>query len=68
MDRREAGVAGASTVAPDPFQVGEEPADAGRVQITDVQRGWSLSGLALNVGQQELERIAVGGDRVAGSS
>jgi len=64
MDRGEAGVAGAGTVAADVFEIREELADAGSVQVADVQRGRRLPGLGLNVGEQEPERVLVGGDRV----
>lgn len=64
MDRCEPRVAGAGTVAPLVFEMTEEPADSGRVEIADVQARRCRPGVLVKVGEQEPERVAVGGDCV----
>jgi hypothetical protein len=46
------------------FEVGQERADQRRVEIVDVQLTRLLAGLLICEGQQQPERVAVGGDRL----
>jgi hypothetical protein len=62
VDRAEAGVAGAGTVAAVAFEVGEEGADQWRVEVVDVQLEWLLAGLVVREAQQQREGVAIGGD------
>ena len=62
VDRPEPRVAGPGAVAPVLFEMGEERADQRRVEIVDVQLEWLLAGLLVREGQQQPERVAVGGD------
>jgi hypothetical protein len=63
VDRAEAGVAGAGTVAAVAFEVVEECADQRRVEVVDVQLERLLAGPAVSEAQQQPERVAVGADR-----
>ena len=64
VDRSEPGVAGAGTVAPVVFEVGEERADQRRVEIVEVQLERLLAGLLAREAEQQPERVTVGGDRL----
>ena len=68
VDRAEAGVAGAGTVAAVAFEVGEERADQRCVEVVDVQLERLLAGLVVREAQQQPERVAVGGDRLRARS
>ena len=62
-DRGQAQVAGARAVVPVVFEVVEERRDQVRVEVGPVQRGRAaLSGALLGEPEQQLERVAVGGD------
>jgi hypothetical protein len=65
VDRGEPGVAGPDAVAAAGFQVVQERADRLRVQVGDVQPGRGLARALRREDGQHLERVAVGGDRVA---
>jgi hypothetical protein len=64
VDRPESRVAGPGTVASIVFEMFEERADQRRVEIVDVQLEWLLAGLLVREGEQQPERVAVGGDRL----
>ena len=64
VDRPESCVAGPGAVAAFLFEMGEERADQRRVEIVDVQLERLLAGLSLREGEQQSERVAVGGDRL----
>ena len=64
VDRPEPRVAGPGTVAPILFEMLEERADQRRVEIVDVELERLLAGLVVREGEQQPERVAVGGDRV----
>ena len=64
VDRSEARVARARTVAAILFEVGEEGADQRRVEIVEVQLERLLAGLLVREAEQQLERVAVRGDRL----
>ena len=64
VDGGQAGVAGADAVAPNRFQVVQERADQRGIQVGDPEPRRGAARLLLGEGQQELERVAVGGDRV----
>ena len=69
VDRGEAGVAGAGAVAALVLEVVEKRGDQRRVQIGDIELGWLAAQALGGEAQQQLERVAVGGDRVrAGAS
>jgi hypothetical protein len=63
VDRAEAGVAGAGTVAAVAFEVGQEGADQWRVEVVDVQLERLLARLLVRESQQQPERVTVRGDR-----
>jgi hypothetical protein len=65
VDRGEPGVAGPDAVAALVFQVVQERADRLRVQVGDVQPGRDLASALGGEDDQHLERVPVGGDRVA---
>jgi hypothetical protein len=64
VDRAEAGVAGAGTVAAVAFEVGKERADQRCVEVVDVQLERLLAGLGVHETQQQRERVTVGRDRL----
>jgi hypothetical protein len=64
VDRRQPGVAGAHAVAALVLEVVEEPGDETGVEVADVESAGRLAELALGVGEQQPEGVAVGGDRV----
>src|SRR5262249_56414761 len=57
-------VAGGGAVPAGCFQLVEEGADGGGVQVGQVQLGGQLAGLLVDVAQQQGEGVAVGGDGV----
>jgi len=63
VDRRQAVVAGAGSVAAIGIEVGEERADQRRIQILEVQLEGLLAGLLVSIGQEQTDRVAVRGDR-----
>ena len=63
VDGRQAGVAGPGAVAAVLFEVGQERADRGRVEVGEVQPAGRLAGLLLRETEQQPEGVAVGGDR-----
>jgi hypothetical protein len=64
VDRRQPGVACASAVASLLFEVVEEGADQLDVEVVDVQLTRLLAGLLGGEREQQLEGVAVGGDRL----
>jgi len=48
------------------FEVGQESADGGGVQVGQVQLAGQFAGLGVNVTEQQPERVTVGRDRVRG--
>ena len=69
VDCREPGIAGAHAVAPVLFEVIKERADERCVQSCEVELDGRDAGPLLGEGQQQPERVSVGGDGVfAGAS
>ena len=64
VDRCQAGVAGADAVAALALEVVEERGDQWRVQVADVELAWRVAKTRCGEREQQLERVAVGGDRV----
>ena len=64
VHRGESGIAGPCAVAAFAFEVIEEPADPGRVEVVEVQRVNGLPGGVVNVAEQQPEGVPVGGDGV----
>jgi len=64
VDRGQPGVPGGAAVSPLFFQVLQERADQGGVQVGEAEPAGRLAGLALRESEQQLARVAVGGDRV----
>jgi hypothetical protein len=64
VDRGQAGVACGAAVASLLFQVLEERARQGGVQVGEAEPAGRLAGLVAGEGEQEPERVAVGGDGV----
>lgn len=64
VDRGQTGFATGGAVAADVLQVLEELADGGRVQVGEVQLVGQFAGALVQVRQQQLECVTVGGDRV----
>jgi hypothetical protein len=50
------------------FEVVEERVDQRRVEVVDVQLEGLLAGLLVREGEQQLERVAIGGDRLRWTS
>ena len=63
-DRDEPGVAGPDAVSPSVLEVVEECADQRGVEVGKHEQGGRLAGALLGKGEQEPERVSVGGDRV----
>lgn len=63
-DRGQAGVAGPGAVATVCFQVVEEGAYDGRVEVLPAEPRGRLGGALLHEAQQEPQGVAVGGDGV----
>ena len=68
VDRREAVVAAADAVAASFLEVVQERGDQRRVELGDVQLAGRIAGPVLREGEQQPERLAVGGDRVRARS
>ena len=64
MDRGQAGVSGGASVPPLFFQVIQERAHQGGVQVGEAEPAGCLAGLVAGEGQQEAAGVAVGGDGV----
>ena len=64
VDRRQARVAALGAVAPFAFEVIQERADSGRVEVVELQLRRGLSAAVPGEGEQEPEPVAVGGDGV----
>ena len=64
VDGGQPGVTGGAAVAPAGFQVLQERADKGGVQVGEAESAGRLSGLGLGEGKQKPAGVAVGGDRV----
>jgi len=64
VDRREPGVAGACAVAAFGLEMVEERGDGCGVEIGDVERRRFAAAACGGEPQQQLDRVAVGGDRV----
>ena len=65
VDRGQAGVAGGAAVAPLVFQVLQERADQGGVQVGEAELCWAASPVCSRAkDEQEPERVAVGRDGV----
>ena len=64
VNRRQARVAALGAVAPPAFEVVQERADGGGVEVIKLQLRRGLSAAVLGEGEQEPEPVAVGGDGV----
>ena len=64
VDRCQPGVPGPGAVVSVLLEVGEERADQRRVEIVDVELAGLLAGSLMREGQEQPERVAVGGDRL----
>lgn len=63
-DRRQSGVAGAHAILSFVFQMVEEGADQGRIEIVDVELSRRLAVPLRREDQQQPQRIAIGLNRV----
>ena len=64
VDRRQSRIAGGGAVAPAAFQVFEEGADQGGVEIAEVEVGGLFAGVLARVAKQQPDGVAVGDDGV----
>jgi hypothetical protein len=64
VDRGEPGVAGPGAVSPSVLEVVEEGPDQRRVEVGELEPGGRRARSLLGEGEQEPERVPVGGDRV----